>query len=120
MEIKLMYGENFLVYNVHSLLHLGDDVRFFQAPLDEFSAFTFENYLQTLKRLVRSTSNPIVQVVKRVHEYEAVQCLLTNTDVPVTQQKLGANGRDFVVFLKSGRFAEIIDKKTCDRVVCDV
>jgi len=48
------------------------------------------------------------------------QSLLTNTDVPVTQQKLGANGRDFVVFLKSGRFAEIIDKKTCDRVVCDV
>ena len=64
-------------------------------------------------------SNPIVQVVKRVHEYEAVQCSLTNTDVPVKQLKLGANGRDSVVFLKSGRFAEIIDK-TGDHVVCNV
>jgi len=114
-----MYGENFLVYNIHSLLHLGDDVRFFKAPLDEFSAFAFENYLQMLKRLVRFMSNPIVQVVKRVHEYEAVQCSLTNTDVPVKQLKLGANGRDSVVFLKSGRFAEIIDK-TGDHVVCNV
>jgi len=112
-----IYGENFLVYNIHSLLHLGDDARFFRAPLDELSSFPFENYLQTLKRLIRSTSNPIAQVVKRVCEYEAVQC--SSTDVPVKQHKLGANGRDSVVFLKSGRFAEIVDK-TDDHIVCDI
>jgi len=114
-----MYGENFLVYNIHGLLHLGDDARFFRAPLDEFSSFPFENYLQTLKRLIHSTSNPIVQVVKRLHEYEAVQCSLTKTDVPVKQLKLGVNGRDSVVFLKNGRFAEIVDK-TGDHMVCNV
>ena len=35
------FGETFCVYNVHSLLHLPDDVEHFQAPLDDISAFPF-------------------------------------------------------------------------------
>jgi len=36
-------------YNVHSLIHLVDDCRVY-GVLDNFSAFTFENSFQSLKR----------------------------------------------------------------------
>jgi len=62
----ILYGETFLVYNIHSLLHLADDARHFKTNLDNVSAFPFENYLKTLKRLVRSASNPIAQIAKRI------------------------------------------------------
>jgi len=42
-----------------------------ELQLDELSSFPVENYLQTLKWLIRSTSNPTVQAMNRGHEYEA-------------------------------------------------
>nr|CAH0112032.1 unnamed protein product [Daphnia galeata] len=40
-EARAIYGEKFLSYNVHNLIHLADDVRHF-GNLDSFSAFAFE------------------------------------------------------------------------------
>ena len=40
----------------------------FKSSLYEVSAFPFENYLQTLKRLVRGNHNPLVQVCKWLDE----------------------------------------------------
>ena len=65
---KAVYGETFTVYNVHGLLHLHEDVSFFQCSLNEISCFQFENFLQKLKKLVRSGGNPLVQVAKRLGE----------------------------------------------------
>nr|XP_042913313.1 uncharacterized protein LOC122273300 [Parasteatoda tepidariorum] len=48
-ESEELYGENFISYNVHSLIHLPDDVLNFGA-LDQFSSFPFENHLQILKK----------------------------------------------------------------------
>ena len=44
------YGKNFLVYNVHNLIHLHQDVEYFGETLDAYSCFPFENHLQVLKR----------------------------------------------------------------------
>ena len=69
-KCQKVYGKAFTVYNVHSLCHLPDDVEHFCCSLNDVSSFPFENYLQTLKRMVRQSKNPIVQVVKRLTELE--------------------------------------------------
>ena len=48
-----VFGETFVVYNVHSLVHLHEDNEHFQCSLNEISAFKFENHLQQIKQLVR-------------------------------------------------------------------
>ena len=56
-------------YNIHNLIHLRDDVRKF-GPLDAFSAFPFENHLQTIKHLLRKHDKPLPQVIRRLLEIE--------------------------------------------------
>jgi len=65
-----IYGKDMLVYNVHGLLHLADDVRRY-GPLERFSAFPFENKLKNIKKLVRKPSNPLQQVIRRLSERQA-------------------------------------------------
>ena len=67
-----LYGKEFLVYNVHCLLHICDDVMGF-CSLDQISAFPFENYMQMLKKLARSGRNPAVQIARRISEIPPVQ-----------------------------------------------
>ena len=65
-----IYTETFLVYNVHCLKHLPEDVRNFNCSLNDISSFPYENHLQTIKRLVRNARSPVVQVCKRLTEIE--------------------------------------------------
>jgi len=50
---KSMFGPGFVTYNVHSMLHLCDDVRRF-GNIMNFSVFVFENYMGILKGMIRS------------------------------------------------------------------
>ena len=65
LNAKEHYNETFCVYNIHGLLHVSDDVEYFQGSLDEFASFQFEIYLGKLKGLLREKHNPISQIVKR-------------------------------------------------------
>lgn len=62
-----LYGEEFIVYNIHSMLHITEDAVQFNG-LDNCSAFKFESYLHTMKRMVRSGKHPLRQVAKRIEE----------------------------------------------------
>jgi hypothetical protein len=73
-QFSNLYGANQIVYNVHCLTHLVDDVRRFGC-LDIISAFPFENYLGQLKRMVRNGNNPFSQIVNLLAKYDAsVSC----------------------------------------------
>lgn len=65
----LIYGTHNVSYNVHGLIHLVKDVKKF-GPLDNFSAFKYENYLQTLKKLLKKYDKPLQQIVRRYFEHE--------------------------------------------------
>ncbi|CAI6367351.1 unnamed protein product [Macrosiphum euphorbiae] len=62
-----IYGEEFLSHNLHALVHLCDDYNKF-GPLDNCSCFMFENFMQFLKKMVRSKARPLEQVIKRNEE----------------------------------------------------
>lgn len=95
-DAKRLYGETFVTYNVHSLIHLADDCRNFGKSLNSLSAFPYENYLGQLKRLVRNKTNPIAQVARRLSERHD---LVGRKEL---KMKIATNHRDGVVLLKSG------------------
>jgi len=63
----VIYGQDQLVYNVHSLIHIPDDAKKY-GTLDCVSAFQFETFLGRLKKLVRRPQQPCTQIVRRVLE----------------------------------------------------
>lgn len=65
-----LYGKGEITYNVHQLTHLASEYRLF-GPLDNISAFPYENYLAQLKHLLRKPHLPLQQVVKRLSESPA-------------------------------------------------
>lgn len=65
------YGQEFLVYNVHSLVHLSQDVKV-HGNLDLISGFPYENFLGQLKKMVRGPCNALTQVIRRLSEMDHV------------------------------------------------
>lgn len=58
-KFALLYGSEYSNYNVHSLIHLPYFVRI-HGPLDTFSAFKYENYLQQLNKIYELWPIPAV------------------------------------------------------------
>lgn len=65
---ELISGETFVSYNVHSLIHIADDVEHFGKSLNDISAFQFENHLKELTKSVRKAQNQIAQATKRIRK----------------------------------------------------
>jgi len=66
-DAQVLYGKDILVYNVHCLIHLSNDVKRLGC-LEDFSAFVFENKLGQLKKLVHKPQQPLQQIMRRLHE----------------------------------------------------
>jgi len=63
----ILYGKENASHNTHNLLHLCDDVKKF-GSLQEFSAFPFENYMQSILKMIRKNDKPLEQIVCRISE----------------------------------------------------
>ena len=106
-QSKFLYGDEFMVYNVHSMIHLADEVETF-GSLDECSSFPFENYVQKLKRMVRSRKNPISQITKRLSECSGT---LQQTDETSISLKVPDNA----FLLNDSSCMEVVEKAgNCD------
>lgn len=84
-----LYGPEYISFNVHTLVHLANEVRK-HGCLDDNSAFPFENKLQKLKNLVRKSGNALQKVVKRMDEFKKskVKCHpISTTDKSVSSEE---------------------------------
>lgn len=79
LSFEILYGKKYISHNVHNLLHLCSDVRIY-GPLDNFSAFPFENYLMAIKKLLRKNEKPLQQLMKRYSEKENFDFLSSKPD----------------------------------------
>lgn len=111
-----VFGEVFVVYNVHNLLHIADDVEYFNCSLNHLSAFPFENHLQHLKRLVRCGQNPLAQVWKRINEVKGS----TGCHKVPRASVVSASGKDSTFLHEDGSLVFITALMTCGKLECDV
>ena len=106
-QYSKIYKAN-LTYNIHSLIHLADDVKYYGA-LDSISAFPFESMLGKIKRTVRSSNMPLKQLVNRFKEGSFNTCLInSNSIIPKGRIAIGshyinpAKKKDSCVILRDG------------------
>jgi len=70
MSFINLYGEQYVSHNIHALVHLSDDTKRF-GSLDNISAFPFENFMQPIKKDIRSGHKPLQQLMRRYGERRA-------------------------------------------------
>ena len=71
-NIPLLYSSEYLVYNMHCLLHLHEDALKY-GNLNNASCFPFENFMQILKRSTRGKKHIVKQIVNRKSELSYVK-----------------------------------------------
>lgn len=62
-----LYGEEFMIYNIHNLIHLSNDIAKF-GNLDSFSSFPFESFLFSIKKQLKKGDKPLQQLFNRIVE----------------------------------------------------
>lgn len=62
------YDLHQMSFNVLSISHLCKDVFNLQVPMENYSAFKFENFLQFLKKVAKTSSTPIQEISNRYEE----------------------------------------------------
>ncbi|XP_071633973.1 uncharacterized protein [Temnothorax longispinosus] len=70
-NFRHLYGTENVVYCVHNLIHLADNVDTFGAPLDDiiyYTCFPFENEMKNIKKYLRKHDKPLSQIFRRILE----------------------------------------------------
>ena len=66
-QLKKIYKDVNVSFNVHSLIYITDDVRKL-GVLDSFSAFPYESVLGNIKRKIWTSNAPLAQISRRISE----------------------------------------------------
>ena len=111
-----MYGNTFVVYNVHNLIHLHEDVKKNQCGLEDMSAFQFENFLQRVKKMFRKTHQPVSRIAKRVKEMEESNYTYISKDIKTKVEGNKNNGRNSLFLLKNNKIGEFLGFKVGDNL----
>jgi hypothetical protein len=115
---EVLLGQIFITYNVHSLMHIVDDVQHFNTSLADLSCFPYENYLHQLKLLVEHThKHPLASAVKRLQER-----LHLNVDSPLQSRtiQVSAHRRDSFFVSTSGDYCQVIKVLDDENLYCSV
>ena len=94
---EVLYSQSFVSYNVHSLLHIADDVQQFNCSLNDISAFPFESYQHFLVALLRGSRNPAQQIVNRLIEQKQAGF---RRHLTTCKAKVSESSRDHCYFLR--------------------
>lgn len=70
-----LYGDAFISFNVHNLIHLPDEAMRF-GPIDHFSCFFFEKKLQKITNMVRPGRHPLSQLANRIMEKRSIPSVI--------------------------------------------
>ncbi|CAI6369321.1 unnamed protein product [Macrosiphum euphorbiae] len=89
-EYGSYYGEGYVGYNVHGLIHVADFV-LKHGHLDLFSAFKYENYLQFLKKSCKNDRFPLQDAYNRIIEKMNVQIKTIPLAYPILKRELKCN-----------------------------
>lgn len=103
-----IYGEEQIVYNVHSVIHIVDDAKKY-GVLDNCSSFKYESYLGRLKKLVRSAHSPCAQLVKHILENHDQDC--SESPYIGLKRKFSKQHVDGSVFISYSNYAQF---KQCE------
>lgn len=114
-HFEKLYGSRHLVYNLHNLVHLPDDVSRY-GTVDKFSAFPFENYLGTMKRLLRKPNCLLSQVANRIFERRTSRSELKDQNYPIT--KLEHSDGPLINDSSCKQFRALYLKDYCLRLDC--
>ena len=95
-QATTLYSHFFMSYNIHALFHLSSDVLRF-GPMDNFSAYRFENYYGKMKRHIKKNDKPLQQLFKRLLE------------TAQNQNAVGQNPADQIEFINSHSSNPIVE-----------
>ncbi|KAK3911574.1 Halomucin [Frankliniella fusca] len=90
-----IYGSTFVVYNVHSMIHLVAECDR-GLMLDDISAFKFENQLKSIKQTLRSGLHHLQQLARRDAEKQSSEVKMSSskaTSVVLSFKRPGFNNR---------------------------
>ncbi|XP_030764844.1 uncharacterized protein LOC115889069 [Sitophilus oryzae] len=109
-DFEKNYGNTSVIYNVHSLIHITDDVQNLKVNLNDLSCFSFESYLGKLVKLLRTPNRPLAQVVKRLSETQIFFYIpnTNNTELQFKNCLLTSNNfKDSFIIMKNNKIAKI-------------
>jgi len=76
-EAPELYSPEFVVYSVHSLIHICDDTHLYR-HLNTINAFVYESHLKKVTKFVQHANNQLKQSVKRILEKQNLKRMLEN------------------------------------------
>jgi len=82
----ILLGPHFVSYNIHSLIHLPDDVREF-GPIYEWAGYWAENQLQKIKYMIIAKARMLEQAVKRIDEHDRLSVKKKTKKVPILRKE---------------------------------